>query len=130
MTARRLPGGRGRAPATRLAERADEPPTLSARLERASARTVLRVRGTLRVDTAARLRELVSDALDDGPTELVLDLGDMVAGDDLGLWVLPAMAGDATRRRVPLLVVVPDRALRTRLRCLGGHPLDLTDRIA
>lgn len=130
MTARGLPGGRGRTPATHLAERAGEAPALSAGVEHASAHTVLRVRGTLRVDTAARLRELVSDALDDGPVQLVLDLGDMVAGDDLGLWVLPAMSGDAARRRVPLLVVVPDRALRTRLRCLGGHPLDLTDRIA
>jgi anti-anti-sigma regulatory factor len=106
-----------------------DPATLSARVERASARTVLRVRGTLRADTAARLRELVSDALDHDPAELVLHLGDVVAGDDLGLWVLPAMAGDAARRGVPLLVVVPARALRVRLRRLGGHPLDLSDAI-
>lgn len=89
--------------------------------------TVLRLHGTLRAATAHAVRELVDDALEASPAVLVLDLADLVAGDDLGLWVLPAMSGDAARRGVRLVVAAPGRPLRLRLRRLGGHALEITD---
>jgi anti-anti-sigma regulatory factor len=91
------------------------------------AATVVRLAGGLRSRTATVLREAVESALDDGSTTLVLDLTDVVAEDDLGLWVIPAVAGDAHARGVAFTVVAPKRALRSRLRRLGGRPFDLTD---
>ena len=73
------------------------------------------------------LREAVESALDGGSTTVVLDLTDVVAEDDLGLWVIPAVAGDAHARGVAFTVVAPRRSLRIRLRRLGARPFDITD---
>ena len=89
--------------------------------------TVVRLAGGLRSRTATVLREAVEGALDGGSMMLVLDLTDVVAEDDLGLWVIPAVAGDAHARGVVFTVVAPKRALRSRLRRLGGRPFDITD---
>lgn len=88
---------------------------------------VVRLHGGLRAATACVLREAVEGALDGGPTAVVLDLTDVVAEDDLGLWVIPAVAGDAHARGVAFTVVAPKRTLRIRLRRLGGRPFDITD---
>jgi hypothetical protein len=58
---------------------------------------------------------------------MVIDLAEVTADDDLGLWVVPAVAGDALRRGVRLTVVVPDRHLRARLRLLGARQIEITD---
>ncbi|WP_433803286.1 STAS domain-containing protein [Actinomycetospora sp. CA-084318] len=88
---------------------------------------VIRLSGGLRAGTARVLREAVEGALDGGSTAIVLDLTDVVAEDDLGLWVIPAVAGDAHARGVAFTVCAPKRGLRIRLRRLGGRPFDLTD---
>ncbi|MCD2185852.1 STAS domain-containing protein [Actinomycetospora soli] len=89
--------------------------------------TVVRLAGGLRAATACVLREAVEGALDDGSAAVVLDLTDVVAEDDLGLWAIPAVAGDAHARGVAFTVVAPKRSLRIRLRRLGGRPFDLTE---
>ena len=91
--------------------------------------TVIRLGGSLRCATAPVLREAVDAALDDRPVTVVLDLAGLRADDELGLWVLPAMAGDAARRGVDLVIAAPDRALRVRLRRLGGHHLNITETV-
>jgi anti-sigma B factor antagonist len=101
--------------------------TLSAVFEADERTTVIRLVGSLRCATAPFLREAVDAALARRPTTVVLDLADVTADDELGLWVLPAMAGDAGRRGISLVVGAPHRALRVRLRCLGGHPLEIID---
>lgn len=62
-----------------------------------------------------------------GPAAGVLDLAAVTAHDELGLWVVPALAGDAQRCGVQLTVVPPIRHLRGRLRRLSGRPIDITD---
>ncbi|WP_018331433.1 STAS domain-containing protein [Actinomycetospora chiangmaiensis] len=89
--------------------------------------TVVRLSGGLHAGTARLLRESVEGALDGGPTTVVLDLTDVTADDDLGLWVIPAVAGDAHARGVAFTVVAPKRSLRIRLRRLGGRPFEITD---
>ncbi|MCD2192173.1 STAS domain-containing protein [Actinomycetospora endophytica] len=85
------------------------------------------MRGSLRSATAATLREAVEGALGARPAAVVLDLTAVVADDELGLWVVPAVAGDAARCGIPLTVVAPDRRLRTRLRRLGARHVEITD---
>ncbi len=100
---------------------------LSVTVETHRRTTVIRLRGSLRCATAATLRQTVETVLATGPATVVLDLAEVVADDELGLWVLPAMAGDAQRVGVPLVVVAPARDLRSRLRRLGARPIDITD---
>jgi anti-anti-sigma regulatory factor len=105
----------------------EAPGGLSATIENDRLTAVIRLRGSLRYDTAATLRETVDAALATEPTTIVLDLADVVADDDLGLWVVPAAAGHAHRAGVEFVVVAPVRALRLRLRRLGGRPVEITD---
>jgi anti-anti-sigma regulatory factor len=105
----------------------ETPGGLSATIETDRLTVVIRLRGSLRYDTAATLRETVDAALTTEPTTIVLDLADVVADDDLGLWVVPAVAGHAHRGGVDFVVVAPVRALRLRLRRLGGRPVEITD---
>ncbi|MDL5158775.1 STAS domain-containing protein [Actinomycetospora termitidis] len=89
--------------------------------------TVIRLRGRMRAGTARVLREAVEGVLAAGSTSLVLDLSEVVADDELGLWVVPAVAGEAHDAGVAFTVVAPHRSLRSRLRRLGGRPFDLAD---
>lgn len=91
------------------------------------ATTVIHLAGSLRCATAPALREALDAALDQRPATVVVNLAEVRADDELGLWVLPAMAGDAARRGIELVIAAPHRALRVRLRCLGGHHLQITD---
>jgi anti-anti-sigma regulatory factor len=91
--------------------------------------TVIHLAGSLRCATAQTLREAVDAALDERPATVVLDLADASADDELGLWLLPAMAGDAGRQGIDLVIAAPARALRVRLRRLGGRHLEITDRV-
>jgi anti-anti-sigma regulatory factor len=100
---------------------------LSATIETNRSTAVIRLRGSLRYDTAATLRETVDAALATEPATVVLDMAAVVADDDLGLWVVPAVAGHAHRGGVDFVVVAPVRALRLRLRRLGGRPVEITD---
>jgi anti-anti-sigma factor len=100
---------------------------LSATIETDRSTAVIRLRGSLRYDTAATLRETVDAALATEPATVVLDLAAVDADDDLGLWVVPAVAGHAQRGGVEFVVVAPVRALRLRLRRLGGRPVEITD---
>ena len=88
---------------------------------------MIRLRGSLRSATAATLREAVESALGSGPVAVVLDLTGVRADDELGLWVVPAVAGDAQRCGIPLTVLAPNRNLRTRLRRLGARHVEITD---
>jgi anti-anti-sigma factor len=90
---------------------------------------VIHLAGSLRSATAPTLREEVDGVLDQRPATVVLDLTDITADDELGLWVLPAMAGDAARHGINLIVTAPHRALRVRLRRLGGHHLQITEAV-
>lgn len=100
---------------------------LSATIEADDLTTVIRLRGSLRAATAATVRETVETVLATRPAGVVLDLAGVVAEDELGLWVVPAVAGDAQRCGVLLTVVAPDRKLRIRLRRLGARPIEITD---
>jgi anti-anti-sigma regulatory factor len=102
---------------------------LSAIVETDGRTTVVRLAGSLRCATASALREAVDAALDERPDTVVLDLADARADDELGLWVLPAMAGDAGRRGIDLVIAAPARALRVRLRRLGGRDLEITETV-
>jgi len=89
--------------------------------------SVIRFRGSLRATTAATLREAVEAVLAARPSAIVIDLSAVIADDELGLWAVPAVAGDAGRCGVRLTVVAPNRNLRTRLRRLGGRYIEITD---
>jgi anti-anti-sigma factor len=102
---------------------------LRASVDTDGATIVIRLAGSLRCATAPALREAVDAALDELPVTVLLDLAGLRADDELGLWVLPAMAGDAARRGIDLVVAAPDRALRGRLRRLGGHQLEITETV-
>lgn len=91
--------------------------------------TVIHLAGSLCCATAPALREAIDAALDDRPDTVVLDLADAHAADELGLWVLPAMAGDAGRQGIDLVIAAPARALRVRLRRLGGRKMEITDTV-
>lgn len=91
--------------------------------------TVIHLAGSLCCATAPTLREAIDAALDDRPDTVVLNLADAHAADELGLWVLPAMAGDAGRQGIDLIIAAPARALRVRLRRLGGRHLEITDTV-
>ena len=123
MTSRGDPGSRP----------ADRPGTSAGALHASVATdgptTVIRLGGSLRCATAPALREAVDAALDGRPVTVVLDLAGLRADDELGLWVLPAMAGDAARRGIDLVIAAPDRALRVRLRRLGGHHLNIAETV-
>lgn len=123
MAARRVPDSRSR---SRAAGAADG---LSAVVETDGSTTVIHLAGSLRCATAPTLREAIDAALDERPDTVVLDLADAHADDELGLWVLPAMAGDAGRQGIDLVIAAPARALRVRLRRLGGHHLEITDSV-
>ena len=69
--------------------------------------TVIHLAGSLCCATAPALREAIDAALDDRPDTVVLDLADAHAADELGLWVLPAMAGDAGRQGIALVIAAP-----------------------
>ena len=88
--------------------------------------TVVRLVGSVRCATAPALREALDAVLAQQPHTVVLDLAEVTADDELGLWVLPAMAGDAGRQGIELLIAAPHRALRIRLHRLGGHHLEIT----
>lgn len=100
---------------------------LSATVKAHRATAVIQLRGSLSCATAAILRETVEAVLATGPAAVVLDLAAVVADDELGLWVVPAVAGDAQRLGVGLTVVAPERHLRTQLRRLGGRHVEITD---
>jgi len=89
--------------------------------------TVIRFRGSLRATTAATLRKAVEVVLAARPSAILIDLSAVIADDELGLWAVPTVAGDAARCGVQLTVVAPNRNLRTRLRCLGGRNIEITD---
>ena len=91
--------------------------------------TVIHLAGRLCCATAPTLREAIDAALDDRPDTVVLDLADAHAADELGLWVLPAMAGDAGRQGIALVIAAPARALRVRLRRLGERRMEITDTV-
>ena len=124
MAARRVPDSR---PRPRAAGAADG---LSAVVETDGRTTVIHLAGSLRSATAPTLREAIDAALDERPDTVVLDLADAHADDELGLWVLPAMAGDAGRQGIDLVIAAPARALRVRLRRLGGRHLEITDTVS
>jgi anti-sigma B factor antagonist len=105
------------------------PDALTASVDTEGPTTVIRLTGSLRCATAPALREAVDAALEERPATVVLDLAGLRADDELGVWVLPAMAGDAARRGIGLVVAAPDRALRVRLRRLGGHKLEITETV-
>lgn len=88
---------------------------------------VIRLHGGLGSGTVAVLREAVEGVLATGPLAVVLDLTDVVADDELGLWGVPAVAGDAHNRGIGFTVVAPNRTLRSRLRCLGARHVEITD---
>ena len=90
---------------------------------------MIRLRGTLRADTAARAREAVAGALATAPAVVVLDMNAVTADDALGLWVLPAVAGNAERGGTRLVIAASSRVLRVRLRRLGVRCLDITDTV-
>ncbi|HEY2225315.1 STAS domain-containing protein [Actinomycetospora sp.] len=96
-------------------------------VDRDTSTAVIRLRGSLRSGTAATLREAVESALGARPEAVVLDLTAVVADDELGLWAVPAVAGDAERSGIPLTVVAPNRKLRTLLRRLGARYVEITD---
>lgn len=100
---------------------------LDAAVDRGTSTAVIRLRGSLHCGTAATLREAVESALSDRPEAVVLDLTAVVADDELGLWAVPTVAGDAERCGIPLTVFVPNRKLRTRLRRLGARHVEITD---
>jgi anti-anti-sigma regulatory factor len=100
---------------------------LSASIDTDRPTPAIRLRGSLRATTAAALRDAVEIVLACRPAALVIDLAEVTADDDLGVWVVPAVAGDALRRGVRLTVVVPDRHLRARLRLLGARRIEITD---
>lgn len=91
--------------------------------------TLVVVRGRLRASTTRVVREAVEEALAAAPAAIVLDLADVVADDELGLWVVPALAGDAAGRGVGFTVVAPTRSLRMRLRRLGARPVEITETV-
>ena len=101
--------------------------TLTGTVETDGHTTVIRLVGSLRCATAPVLRESLDAVLEQRPDTVILDLAEVTADDELGLWVLPAMAGDTAHRGIKLLIAAPTRALRVRLRRLGGHHLDITD---
>ena len=103
--------------------------SLSAIAETDGRTTVIHLAGSLGCATAPALREAIDAALDDHPDTVVLDLADVHAADELGLWVLPAMAGDAGRQGIDLVIAAPARALRVRLRRLGGRILEITETV-
>jgi anti-anti-sigma regulatory factor len=100
---------------------------LDAEVDHGTTTAVIRLRGSLRSGTAATLREAVESALSARPSAVVLDLTAVVADDELGLWAVPTVAGDAARCGIPLTVVAPNRKLRTRLRRLGARHVEITD---
>jgi anti-anti-sigma regulatory factor len=100
---------------------------LRANVETHGRTTVIHLVGSVCCATAPALREAVHAVLAERPVTVVLDLAEVTADDELGLWVLPAMAGDAAQREIALLIAAPTRALRVRLRRLGGHHLEITD---
>jgi anti-sigma B factor antagonist len=102
---------------------------LSAIVETDGRTTVIHLAGSLCCATAPALREAIDAALDDRPDTVVLDLANAHATDELGIWVLPAMAGDAGRQGIDLVIAAPARALRVRLRRLGGRHLEITDTV-
>lgn len=75
--------------------------------------------GSLRCANAPTLHETLDAALEQGPATVVVNRVEVRADDELGLWVLPAMADDAARRGIALVVAGPHRALRVRLRRLA-----------
>ena len=93
------------------------------------ATTVIHLAGSLRCATAPALREAVDAVLGQRPATIVLNLAELHADDELGLWVLPAMAGDVARHGAELVIAAPYRALRVRLRRLGGHQLDIIENV-
>jgi anti-anti-sigma factor len=103
--------------------------SLSAIVETDGRTTVIHLAGSLHCATAPALREAIDAALDERPDTVVLDLADAHAADELGLWVLPAMAGDAGRQGINLVIAAPARALRVRLRRLGGRNLGITETV-
>jgi anti-anti-sigma regulatory factor len=103
--------------------------SLNAIVETDGRTTVIHLAGSLCCATAPALRGAIDAALDDRPDTVVLDLANAHAADELGLWVLPAMAGDAGRQGIDLVIAAPARALRVRLRRLGGHHLEITDTV-
>lgn len=108
-------------------ESAEAARTLSATVETHEQTTVIRLSGSVRCATAPVLREALDAVLAERPVTVVLDLAEVTADDELGLWVFPAMAGYAARRGIEMIVAAPGRALRVRLRRLGGHHLEVTD---
>lgn len=125
MTTRRVPapGSRRRPPPGAATE------SLKTIVESDGRTTVIHLAGSLRCATAPALREAIDAALGDRPDTVVLDLADAHADDELGLWVLPAMVGDAGRQGIDLVIAAPARALRVRLRRLGGRNLEITDTV-
>jgi anti-anti-sigma regulatory factor len=125
MAARRVP-----APDSRLRPRgAAAADRLSAIVESDGGTIVIHLVGSLQCATAPTLREAINSALEERPDRVVLDLADAHADDELGLWVLPAMAGDAGRQGIDLVIAAPARALRVRLRRLGGRHLEITETV-
>ena len=107
-----------------------DPGGLEAAVETRERGVVLRVCGTLRARSAPTLRDAVTAALrvsEAPPPVVVVDLTTVIADDELGLWVLPAMAGDLERVGSALLITVPARRLRMRLRRLGARHLEITE---
>lgn len=102
---------------------------LTASVDSDGSTAVVHLTGSLRSATAPALRDAVDAVLDQRPATVVLNLTEISADDELGLWVLPAMAGDAARHGIDLLVTAPHRALRVRLRRLGGHHLQITETV-
>ena len=70
--------------------------------------TVIRLRGGLGAGTVAVLREAVEGVLARGPVAVVLDLTDVVADDELGVWVVPAVAEAAGEKQGDLAVTAGD----------------------
>jgi anti-anti-sigma factor len=124
MATRRVP-----APESRRSRAGVAAESLRAIVETDGRTTVIHLAGSLCCATAPTLREAIDAALDDRPDTVVLDLADAHAADELGLWVLPAMAGDAGRQGIGLVIAAPARALRVRLRSLGGRHLEITDSV-
>lgn len=95
-------------------------PPLTVTVLRSRAVTVIEIRGELRLDTAPIVRVAGMKELAEQPAGLMLDVGAMKLGDELGLTVISALARRANRDPgIRVVVARPSPAVRRQMRRLG-----------
>jgi anti-sigma B factor antagonist len=88
-------------------------PALSVTAERRADATVIRCVGEIDLDTAGLLREHVTDALIDGPSDLVVVLDEVTFIDSIGLGVLIGAHKKARVLQGSLTIVCTSRPVLT-----------------